>query len=654
MSNEHAYRFDDADASASSSMLGAPGKRTRSERLPTASAGGTEARVGGTEAQVGGTELDKPIGLSNQVGGTSFEDPFALHIEDASGGGGPDLADARRFNRDHTPQVVRFNTLTGGYYAPPGGGQFDPEDIMAWQEDHQLDDPEHPLTIDGRLTPETMAAAEKKARPMRKKGQPHDPKLDPKPEPKPDPKPHGHDGIIGLRHGDGIDKGTEHLRRFVRKLQQLLNEHSDDHDSVLDVNGRFDDDTLDMLQEFQKDRAIKPANAKEVDKATADALHAGRKGKQPSPNPNPDPQPPAQYNPELENLLDAIWLQHQATLLHAINATHKLDIDLAKPVAGKQNLLRKILVFALRSVLHAMPDLAAIAIMMREGLPENDTIGASIKAPFDVLKDDTEKWSESVIPQFVGPKPQPEGARDFVSAQRTRLIDGSVAVQEKFLLQGKPALRRTDDLAAWEAKHPCPRDADWRLARAREALEIARSITAGAEQKQYLDSLAAWGTAMARGDLGDVDKNHAERGVDLSSNDKLDDARGVIEMHFVGDENNPARPLTPIMSRIARVRGLSKESLAHLDGQRLADVHMPVVARVIVNQGPFEIMVGKSGSTVWNGVPYEAGRERERSYLATKGVGPGAAATPENAHVGAIKAMSEIEPTRIGEAKSDT
>jgi hypothetical protein len=345
-------------------------------------------------------------------------------------------------------------------------------------------------------------------------------------------------------------------------------------------------------------------------------------------------------------------------LLHAINATHTLDIDLAKPVAGQQNLLRKILVFALRSVLHAMPDLAAVAIMVKEGLPaegwEKDTIGASIKAPFDVLKDDTEKWSESKIPHFVGPKPQPEGARDFVSAQRTRLIDGSVAVQEKYLLEGKPALRRTDDLAAWEAKHPCPVGADWRIARAQEALEIARAVTAGAEQKQYIDSMAAWGNALARADLGDRDKDHVERGVDMSNNDKLDDARGVIEMHFVGDEANPTRALIPIMSRIATVRGLPKESLAHLAGQRLADVHMPLVARVLVPQGPFEIMVGKSGSTVWNGVRDEENRQRERTYLAVKGVGPGAAGTLENANIGAIKAMSEIEPTRIGEAKSET
>lgn len=82
-----------------------------------------------------------------------------LLADGAGDGQGDDLAprikDARAFNLQHTREVVLFNKRTGGFYAPPGGGQFDPEDIMAWQGDSSRGIPET-----GKLDTITMDYAE--------------------------------------------------------------------------------------------------------------------------------------------------------------------------------------------------------------------------------------------------------------------------------------------------------------------------------------------------------------------------------------------------------------------------------------------------------------------------------------------------------------
>jgi hypothetical protein len=151
----------------------APGKQTRTERIAPArnTVGGTSNAVGGTSDPVGDTSA-----------GAAHDDPFAMHLigNGAGQGEGDDLAqrinDARAFNLQHTREVVLFNKWTGGFYAPPGGGQFDPEDIMAWQGDSSRGIPET-----GKLDTITMDYAELE---MKQKGN-----LFPMPKKRPRAKP---------------------------------------------------------------------------------------------------------------------------------------------------------------------------------------------------------------------------------------------------------------------------------------------------------------------------------------------------------------------------------------------------------------------------------------------------------------------------------
>lgn len=405
-----------------------------------------------------------------------------------------------------------------------------------------------------------------------------------KPAPTPPPKDRTVNGIEGLRFGDGTTPATENLRRFVRKLQELLNEHSDDHDSVLEVSGRFDQDTLDMLHEFQRDRSITPKDPEEVDHATAQALHAGHR-------PNAGPWP--EVNPELEDTMDAIWLQHQLNLALRNTAIDGFEKDLAKPDEESKSVLdfvaKQALAFCLNllfseafgdGVINWIQHAVDADNSGLSKLQKDNVIAWAVKAPFDAAK----TTGQDAAKEAVNSKSESTALlRGFIDGEHIGVIRGSSAAQETFLTQGKAGLRKFPDE---KSKEPPPDDhpVDPRLKAAKVVLEKARLAKEGAARDQHDRSLSRWALTQAQIALGKKKSDRTgELGTDLGDVRKAARAAGVLRLTIEGKE-----PSKPVRVKRAEILGLSEITRAQIQKARtpIGDLGIPRTAMGYVGPVP--------------------------------------------------------------------
>jgi hypothetical protein len=420
--------------------------------------------------------------------------------------------------------------------------------------------------------PPSLAPVTNYAVDLLERGNVKDPKKKPDPPtpepPQPVPKLHGHNGIVGLRHGDGATPETRDLQRFVRKLQQLLNEHSDDHDSVLEVNGKFDDDTLAMLHEFQRDNKITPADPEEVDQATADALHNGHEKQT--------------WNSELEDRLDALWLAHQMNMQHQLNALETIKADLT-PNADPFNpgkLLLKTLLRTPFSVLFAsvIPDLLTSAF--NSLVKDSDAItwgDRVIDAIFDAVKDTT----GDVIQQKV------DDASDarltgFIQSQRETLIVNAQKEQTSFLTKGKAEARIYKSSPADGPKdknRDRDKNKDPRVARVDSMIEAEIAKRGDIFEAQYRTSLGAWSVGLAQSTLHTQgDPEHGPQGTNIGNlgKDLSGGTRGVFQIEAIGND-----PQHPVAIQAVKIQGLPDGARAHLVGRAFDDLSIPYAVELL-------------------------------------------------------------------------
>jgi hypothetical protein len=384
----------------------------------------------------------------------------------------------------------------------------------------------------------------------------------PTPEPKPPPLDAPDwdpttDPFLGLKHHDGETSKTAERKPYVRKLQHVLSERMK---CQLVESGVFDDETLAVLHQFQHKHKLDRRSF--VNGKASSELQKG--GGQPA------------FDPELEGLIDAIWLQLQLDLHHAINAIDKLRGDVTGP--PKFVFWKSLAKFALRWPFASMFGDALPGLIGELFLPgdrnadtRKDYIEHVIKPPFDAIKDTV----GDLIQSFVDSKPDSTNAQqqfdDFVSAQREAAVAASGEMQEQFVTKSAAAIRTF------------PGD---RVENARAHLRSEKDNEKRFFDKQYVTSLQAYATMLAHRELNPGKPNDGAPDPTGFKNDpdrerKVD---GVMDASFDGIQGRPDRPVV-LVSR-PTIRGISEDAAAHFKNQTFgALTGMPMVARVHVSRG---------------------------------------------------------------------
>jgi peptidoglycan hydrolase-like protein with peptidoglycan-binding domain len=419
--------------------------------------------------------------------------------------------------------------------------------------------------------------------------------------PKPVPHPPHTTGIVGLKYGDGTTPDTVGLKPYVRKLQQLLNEKMQ---ALLQLNGEFDDETLAVLHDFQAKNQLPTKD--EVDQATANLLE----GQQPQPQPTPWPQ----MNPELEDLLDAIWLQMQLDMQHGNNALNQLGVDLKKDAPKVKPGWKIGLEFILRTGLSmllgdGLPNMIGAALKFTDDRTKEHWVDFVIKPPFDAGKDQAGDEVKGVVKNLVDPDSPEKSVDDFVEVQRQTMTGVLGDMQQKFVLESKKEARQflPEDLDG-KVKHA----KDPRVERAESTLLTEQKKRQDFFAKQYDAGLAAWATLLAQADLGpkQQDPNNPQ-GTALTMDPNTDrDKRGIMNATFNAIHNEPDAEV--VVAGSPTVRGVPPEALAHLKGRPFSDLNMPIVAKVQVSLG------GNYGEPPTYDIDLEA-TEDFGSYVDSKG-----------------------------------
>jgi peptidoglycan hydrolase-like protein with peptidoglycan-binding domain len=393
--------------------------------------------------------------------------------------------------------------------------------------------------------------------------------------------------LVGLKRGDGLNFGTFEQRPRVRMLQEKLNEKML---GGLNIDGMFGVQTERLLKDFQLSIGVVPQAM--VDPVTGDALMGKKKQEIP-----PVEELPTS-NMELEDLMDAIWLQYQIMLKNQNDALNRLENDLQSQeqesnigAAILEKLGIKVLDLLLFGQGATLRSFISGFIRDDEDLSQeekDDLIKTAVDPIFELAKSPSEDKLKEVVKESTAVKMP--SLDTFIESQRSAVTEASDSAQETFLVKTKAELRKKPPDGQTANGQP---GEDRRLAKARKLLKAVRSQKLRAFRSQYDESLAKWAIAQAQGKLGlTPGKAFAEQtGTDMSKGQK--GVPGVVELEIDGSSPNK-----PVKIEGAKIIGLSEVTRNRLKNKTIGQTGLPVLASGKVNEGFLGIKLFNASITI--------------------------------------------------------
>jgi peptidoglycan hydrolase-like protein with peptidoglycan-binding domain len=335
----------------------------------------------------------------------------------------------------------------------------------------------------------------------------------------------------------------------------------------------------------------------------------------PCPTPTPGP-----FNQTLEDVLDAIWVEHAHMFQLEQNALVRLESDLQPSLQEMPS------DFALQFLGRAAVDVIA-ALFNAQAIP---WVG---KAIVDVLQssnspdvaqavgdwavtpvlagvtDSTKGQTEDAVKDALKPDPAQATAQlgAFIDGQKAGLLQQESEKQQSFILESRPKARQfpTHPSKAAACAEPDARVCDALAALA--ALHKAEQDRQDAFTKQYTTAAEKWTVTIAQAALGTAPTPGGGAGTNLGSGSKDDPrgARGVLTFEYGATD-----PLGPSGVQSATIAGLSEITRGKLNTQlastKVGDLGMPRVATGCVDQqvlvpghgcpGTFEVAKNEVGT----------------------------------------------------------
>jgi peptidoglycan hydrolase-like protein with peptidoglycan-binding domain len=366
------------------------------------------------------------------------------------------------------------------------------------------------------------------------------------------------------------------------------------------ADGKYGPATAAAVRKFKSDENLGSTQFGDVGPGTMhrlDQLFGGTQPPKPDPNPKPVPKPNEQpaSNPELEDTMDAIWLQYQMMLKQQNDSLNRLEKDLSvqeEPKDFNVELAKLTIKTAIGAILGPIGD--AIAKFVKDQLKDGNMsdedqktvvdggVKPIISAGIDFAK---EKVSDKATEQDKSGAPKVDL---FIEAQRGALDEGSDKSQETFLTQTKPILRKPPKTrpAVPGRKVPNP---DPRVDAAKAHLKGVRKQKFSAGEKEYDNSLEAWALTLAQSKLKTTDrpigKNKKGKEESVAVTDMTNakgDTPGVISLEIEG-----GKPTAPVKLKKATVSGLSELVRKRLNRKNpsLLGLGLPILAAGKVSPG---------------------------------------------------------------------
>jgi Domain of unknown function (DUF4157) len=368
------------------------------------------------------------------------------------------------------------------------------------------------------------------------------------------------------------------------------------------------------------------------------------------------PEPvPGPFNQKLEDLLDAIWVEHAHTFQLEQNALVRLEADLQEGLQEESgDALQLFLGKAAVDVIAALfggPLLPAVISAIPVG--SQDVVDWAVSPILDGVLDATKGTVEDKVKDGLGPEKAKNISRlgVFIDALKAGLVQQQSDKQEEFILRSKPLARQVTSATA--NSQDC-QDSDPRVCKAEAALKAlhsAESDKQDAFDKQYTIGAEKWDVAIAKGNLGTLKGSSS---TDLGSKDPTGQG-GVLTIEIAGTS-----ALDKVHVRSATLSGLGAVALEKLNDKlkttAIGALGFPRAAggRVeLQNQGAG----GSSGTGVVSIARNETGQVFNRTgnqigvrWLETKGALAGGS---QNAIVGATVVWNnEIDPVKLQDIES--
>jgi peptidoglycan hydrolase-like protein with peptidoglycan-binding domain len=373
--------------------------------------------------------------------------------------------------------------------------------------------------------------------------------------------------LVGLKHRDGLDWGTWERRPRVKMLQDKLNQKML---AGLGIDGMFGDKTRQALQEFQLSIDVVPHDL--VDPVTADALMGKKKSETP-PQPGPPEPSSAEFNPALEDTLNAIWNAQHFILLARRDELVRLGRQLKKDKTSRfSEKIKGKLTTAAEEGLHKATDKQRDKLLT--GLIGETAKSAVVKVMDAGFTPAVSFLIEGAIDLAIDlfapePKDAPDGtAVDvFIEGQTKTVTDAAFQAEQTFITQGKQEFRKKEAEAPGQG-----------VAQAQELLATLKAQQQKSGNIQYDESLTRWILMMAEEDLG----KHLHRiteedmGLEMGDLSKVKTARGVLKIKVFG--LSPSAPLIIDTSEPPRMAGLSDAARKKLKEKTINEMGVPVVA----------------------------------------------------------------------------
>ena len=345
--------------------------------------------------------------------------------------------------------------------------------------------------------------------------------------------------------------------RGVEVLQTKLNEKML---AGLNADGMFGPKTDDVLQEYQASIGVVPQST--VDPVTADAL-MDRKGADKPPDKKDekkdDKKKPPETSLELEDTLDAVWLQYQIMLMSQNDALNRLEKDLGvpeKPTSLVADILAQVTSAVLGQLFGpVLRDPIKKAITGDPSLPADDK-ATLLRDGVDLIFDKAKSSGDEETKKQVGKLTEVKtpAVDTFIEAQRAAIKRASADAQETFLTVTKPELRKP----ASSAVPGTEGGADSRMKRAQKLLKEVKARQETAFDEQYRQSTDKWALYQAKAALGTIaptpeDVAAGKQGTNMNMVEP--ETAGVLDLEI---EIDPVRPEKEVKIESAHIAGLSE------------------------------------------------------------------------------------------------
>jgi peptidoglycan hydrolase-like protein with peptidoglycan-binding domain len=370
----------------------------------------------------------------------------------------------------------------------------------------------------------------------------------------------------------------------------------------------------------------------------------------PGPTP-PGPTPLPQFQVQLEDALDVVWLQYQLTFQAMNNVLNRLEKDLGK-LEGPSHLAAEILKEALIKVLGAyfgsgFESLSKALVDALDGHHMEKEIEAWGIKPYAA---GVEGAAEKLITEAYDEEKdklssEQEQISSFIDVQQRALIAQEGEKQERFLTQGKPEAR----ILAGTRDSVTGQDRGMLYAtQLTAALKKSRQATAN---DLYNQALAAWARVSAQKELGgEFTDEHGQKKKGTNLSQEGLGKKGVLEI-----EIGRTHPTLPIIIKKAVIIGLSKQARGKLNatgkGFSLDGLKIPLVVHGEVpldegrDDGDVQIAHNEANQTFQRGSD-----DNGKKWLQQKGILLGIVGVKPTPVQGAAAIfVQEILPKTIGD-----